>query len=108
MCVFWLPGFKQVINPLYTLQTIFNINHAESYALVRELGYSNICKGLAEIISFFLPQWRIVAAFIGGLYFGMAGIQHLIKKHDSPNESIAISDIFLCFIMDIYIVHCDF
>jgi len=99
-------GLKQVVNPWFTLQAIFNINNCESYVVVRELGISNICKGLVGIISFFIPQWRVVGAFMGGLYFGIAGLQHIIKKQDSTNERVAMfSDVFLFIIMTTYILH---
>jgi hypothetical protein len=60
------------------------------------LGLANICIGAAGIISLFIPQWRMAAAFVGGFYIGIAGINHIIKKPTSPNEWVAmISDLFI-------------
>jgi len=93
-------GLKQAINPLFTTQYIFQIKSNESFAIVRELGFSNICIGLTGIVSLFMPHWRVVAAFTGGLYLGIAGLQHIVKGSLGFNESLAmISDIFVFFMM---------
>jgi hypothetical protein len=93
-------GLKQVIDPVFTTQHIFQMKRIESFAIVRELGFSNICIGLIGIISLFMPHWRVVAAFIGGLYLGIGGLQHIVKRSSGFNESVAmISDIFAFLMM---------
>ncbi len=55
-----------------------------------------ICLGLAAAISGFAPSWRVGAAFAGGLYFGIAGAMHVVKRPATPNEWIAlVSDLFI-------------
>jgi hypothetical protein len=45
-----------------------------------------------------------MVAIIEGLYFGLAGIQHILKKPDSANESIAmISDLFIFLLIGLYL-----
>ncbi len=51
-------GLKQTITPSFTAQQIFHISDKKSYAIVRELGFANICFGTVGIISLFVPQWR--------------------------------------------------
>jgi hypothetical protein len=105
--IFWavglrlfIAGLRQTLNPSFTAESIFHITNKESFVIVRELGFANICMGAAGIISLFVPQWRMVAAFVGGLYLGIAGINHLIKKPVSLNEWTAmISDIFIFLVM---------
>lgn len=99
----FLAGMKQCTNPAFTAQEIFQINNSESFPIVRELGFANLCFGLIGIISLFMPQWRVVSAFGSGLYYGIAGIQHLIKKPVGTNEMFAmVTDIFIFILLMIY------
>ena len=111
--IFWaigirlfVAGVKQTIQPRFTAAEIFGIqNSEESFVIIRELGFANICMGLMGILSFFINEWRPIAAITGGLYFGLAGIQHVVKKADSGNEVIAmISDLFLFGLMLTYLL----
>ena len=97
----FMAGIKQMTDPAFTAKEIFHINSPESLPIVRELGFANLCFGLIGIISLFIPSWRIVSAFGSGLYYGIAGVQHLIKKPVGPNEKFAmITDIliFICLV----------
>ena len=95
----FLAGIKQTANPSFTAKEIFHINNPESFPIVRELGFANLCFGLIGIISLFLPKWRIVSAFGSGLYYGIAGFQHLLKKSASANETFAMITDILIFIL---------
>ena len=109
--VFWavgtrllLAGIRQAAKPAFTLEQIFHIKNIESQVIVRELGFANICFGIAGILSIFIPGWRPAAGFIGGLYMGIAGVYHIIKKPVSANEIIAmVSDIFIFIILAVYL-----
>jgi hypothetical protein len=94
-------GVKQVSNPAFTAKEIFRIESPDSFPILRELGFANCCFGLIGIFSLFLPQWRIVSAFGSGLYFGIAGVQHLIRKPAGTNERFAlVTDLFIfCFLL---------
>jgi hypothetical protein len=85
-----LAGIRQSVNPAFTARQIFDITSSECYPIIRELGFANLCFGLVGVISLFKPEWRIVSAFASGLYFGIAGIQHIIKKPVGPNEQLAL------------------
>ncbi|MBN8788397.1 MAG: hypothetical protein J0I84_15000 [Terrimonas sp.] len=76
----FLAGIKQVKNPEFTAKQIFHVESADCFPILRELGFANICFGLVGIVSLFRPDWRIVSAFASGLYYGIAGIQHELKK----------------------------
>jgi hypothetical protein len=53
----------------------------------------------------FLPQWRIVSAFGSGLYYGIAGFQHLVKKPAGANEKFAlITDVIIFIFLLIYFI----
>lgn len=98
-------GLVQSIKPSFTAEQIFHIENPESFPIVRELGFANICFGLVGIISLFLPEWREVSAFGSGLYYGFAAVQHLIRKPENKNERFAlITDIVIFMILIIYLV----
>lgn len=103
-----IAGLKQVLQPGFTAKDIFHIDSVESHTIVRELGFANICFGLAGILSIFIPEWRVAAAFTGGLYMGIAGVMHIVKKPSTPNEAMAlVSDIFI-FLVSAGYVFCSF
>jgi hypothetical protein len=110
--IFWavgvrlaMAGIRQIFNPAFTAKEIFHIDHAPSHAIVRELGFANLCAGLVGLISLFLPPWRLISAFSSGLYYGIAGAYHAIKNPAGANETIAlISDIFIFVALAIYFV----
>jgi hypothetical protein len=110
--IFWaigvrllIAGLKQSLQPRFTAEQIFNIrNSEESLAIVRELGFANICLGLAGILSLFRIEWRPLSAIIGGLYFGLAGLLHVFRAPASRNEMIAkVSDLFIFGVVLLYL-----
>lgn len=101
----FLAGIKQTTNPAFTAKEIFHIDSPDSLPIVRELGFANLCFGLIGIISLFMPQWRIVSAFGSGLYYGIAGLQHLLKKPAGINEMFALlTDILIFILLVVYFV----
>jgi hypothetical protein len=97
-------GIKQSSNPEFTAVKIFHMKTAESFVVIRELGFANIALGVMGILSVINSNWRILAAVIGGLFFGLAGLQHLFKKPDSRNELIAMFyDITVLLVVLIYL-----
>jgi hypothetical protein len=99
-----LAGLRQTIKPAFTAKEIFNLEGAESFVIVRELGFANLCFGLIGSLSLFMPEWRSAAAFTGGLYMGIAGIYHIIKKPEGFNEIVAmVSDIFIFLVLALYL-----
>ena len=78
---------------------------SESFVVIRELGFANIALGVMGILSVINSNWRILAAITGGLFFGLAGIQHLFKKPDSSNELIAmVYDLVVLLMIVLYLI----
>lgn len=101
----FLAGIKQTTNPAFTAKEIFHINSTDSFPILRELGFANICFGLVALVSLFLPQWRVVSAFGSGLYYGIAGLQHAIKKPAGVNERFAlVTDILIFIVLLVYFI----
>jgi len=109
--VFWavgvrlvIAGLRQVTKPSFTANEIFRISGVESLPIVRELGFSNLCVGTGGILSLLKPEWTAIIAIVGGLYFGIAGVQHVIKKPASVNEGIAmVSDLWIFIVLGLYL-----
>ena len=101
----FIAGIKQTTDPAFTAKEIFHLDNPESFPIVRELGFANLCFGLVGIISLFLPQWRVVSAFGSGLYYGIAGLQHFLKKPDGINEKFAlVTDVIIFILLSAYFV----
>lgn len=109
--VFWglgvrlsVAGIKQTLQPDFTAAQILGVDDPRSHTLVRELGFANVCSGLTGMISLFVPTWRMAAAFVGGLYMAIAGVNHLLHKPAGINEVVAtVSDIFIAAVMAVYL-----
>jgi len=101
----FLAGIKQVKNPEFTAKQIFHLDSPDSFPILRELGFANICFGLVAIVSLFKPEWRIVSAFASGLYYGIAGVQHGLKKTSGINEKFALwTDLIIFIALLIYFI----
>lgn len=98
-------GVKQVIQPQFTAQEIFNISDKKIIPIIKELGFANICFGIIALVSFFIPSFRIPAVLAGGLYFGFAALIHIRKKRDSSEETFAmISDLYIFIVLGILLI----
>ena len=104
-CRLFLAGIRQVTKPAFTAKEIFHINDPQSYPVVRELGFANLCFGIIGIVSLFVPFWRIVSAIASGLYYGLAGLQHGLKGSASINERFAlVTDVFIFLALGAYVL----
>ena len=105
--VFWsvgvrlvLAGLRQVFNPTFTAETIFGVKEKAALTIVRELGFGNLSIGLLGVLSLATPNWTLPAAIAGGLFYGLAGIEHLRHGDRNATENVAmISDLFICAIL---------
>lgn len=90
-------GFRQMSQPAFTSREIFHLQSPDAQVIVRELGFANLCLGLTATLSGFIPSWRMAGAFAGGLYLGIAGVMHAVKRPVSPNEWLALVSDFGIF-----------
>jgi hypothetical protein len=100
--VFWalgvrlfLAGLRQTLQPTYTARTILGLEGAECLVLVREVGFANLAMGTVAMASLYLPGWVIPSALVGGIYYSLAGINHIFRTPRSRLETVAMtSDLF--------------
>jgi hypothetical protein len=95
-----LAGLRQIIQPRYTAQEILSLKSAESLILVRELGFANVAMGLVGAGSLLLEAWRPAAALGGGVFYLLAGINHLLQRQRGRLENVAmVSDLWAAAVL---------
>jgi len=110
--VFWsagarllIAGLLQFFQPQFTLTEIFEIKSREARPLIRELGAVNFATGLVGLLSFHWTAFLVPVAIIAGIFYGVAGIEHALRKNRSLNETVAmVSDLFVCAALAVFLV----
>ncbi len=105
--VFWavgirllLSGLRQIVQPRYTAETILGIKNEESHVVVRELGFANAAIAVVGIGSIIIPAWVTAGALAGGIFYGLAGVNHALRPHRNRLEVMAmISDLFVAVVL---------
>ena len=95
--VFWavgarllVAGLRQTIQPQFTAETVFAIRDPDARKIVVELGIANLCTGIVGLASIVMPGWVAPAGLAGGLFYLLAGIQHLRNQHRNTTENLAM------------------
>ena len=95
-----LAGLRQIFQPRYTAEVILSLKSTESLVLVRELGFANVAIGLLGAGSAFFPAWRPAAALAGGVFYGLAGANHVLRPHRGRLENVAmVSDLWAAVVL---------
>jgi hypothetical protein len=110
--VFWsagarllIAGLWQFFQPQFTLTEIFGIRSADARPIVRELGVANFATGLVGMLSLYWTAFLVPVAIIAGVFYGVAGIEHGLRKNRSLNETVAmVSDLFVCVVLAVFLV----
>ena len=98
-------GLRQVLQPQFTARDIFGITDTKPLVVVRELGFANCSIGLLGLCSLFNSVWIIPSAIAAGLFYGLAVLQHLLKKEKNLIENAATaSGLFMFLILLVYLV----
>jgi len=108
--VFWavgvrllLAGLRQVIQPRYTAHVILGLKSDESLLVVRELGFANLAFGVSGLLSIYFSTWCVPVALAGGIFYGLAGANHVVQSHRGKLENIAMSsDIFAAVVLLVF------
>jgi hypothetical protein len=104
--VFWagiwllLAGLRQVSQPRFTAAEIFDFDNVKAFPIVREIGFANLAMGTLGVSTILRPAWLVPAAIVGGLYYGLAGLGHLLRDERNVNETLAmVSDGFAFLVL---------
>jgi len=111
--VFWSVGIRllaagarQVIQPRFTAEEIFDIHDPITFVIIRELGFANLSMGFLGVCSLFRFEWLIPAAIVGGLYYGLAALGHVFRKHKNAHENMAtVSAAFIFVVLLVFVLN---
>jgi hypothetical protein len=96
----FIAGVRQVVQPRFTAEEIFEIHDLKALVIVRELGFANLSMGLLGLYSLVRASWIVPGALVGGLYYGFAGIGHVIRDNKNAKEQMAmISDLLISLLL---------
>ena len=96
----FLAGTRQVLQPSYTAKVILGFKGEEALLLVRELGFANLALGVVGIASLFVASWQLAVALAGGIFYGLAGVNHARQSHRGRLQSVAmLSDLFAAIVL---------
>ncbi len=86
----------QVSKPQFTAESIFNLHDPAAHGLVREIGFGNLSMGTLGLVSLIAHSWVVPAAVAGGMYYGLAGLGHLMRSERNAKEQVAlVSDLLI-------------
>lgn len=109
--VFWgvgvrlfLAGLRQTFQPEFTATTIFELSETGASAIVRELGFANIAMGTVGLASLANTYWFVPSAMVGGLYYGLAGVGHMMRqKRNFIEQTALISDLLIFALLGVFL-----
>jgi hypothetical protein len=98
-------GLRQIVQPAFTAEKIFEIEDRRAQIVVQELGFANLAIGVVAILTQAWPEWTAAAALVGAIFYGLAGAKHVLKGGQNRNEMIAtVSDIFIFVVLAAYLI----
>jgi hypothetical protein len=109
--VFWgvgvrlfIAGVRQVAQPRFTAENIFQVKDLGAPAIVREVGFANLAMGTLGLLTLVEPSFLVSAAIVGGLYYGLAGAGHTVRGDKNASEWTAlVTDLFMFFLLAAFI-----
>jgi hypothetical protein len=109
--VFWaggvrllLAGIRQVSQPRFTASEIFNLDNVSANPIVREIGFGNLSMGTLAASTILRPAWLVPAAIVIGLYYGLAGLGHLLRGERNPKGTVAMASDAFAFLVLLTVV----
>src|ERR1700733_6264713 len=105
--VFWgvgvrlfIAGVRQVAQPRFTAESIFQVKDRGALAIVREVGFANLAMGALGLLTLAKRSFLVAAVIVGGLYYGLAGAGHAIRSDKNASEWTAlVTDLFMFFLL---------
>ncbi len=93
-------SLRQLIQPRYTAETILGIKGDEPLLIMREPGIANAAIGTIGAGSLLAPGWLMAEALAGGIFYGLAGVNHAVRPHRNRLENVAMtSDLFVATVL---------
>jgi hypothetical protein len=93
-------GAKQIWQPEYTARAILKLKSDDALLVIRELGFANVAMGSLGMASLVFSAWRPAGALVGGVFYGLAAVNHIMQAHRGRLENIAmVSDAFAAVVL---------
>ena len=110
--VFWpigvrlfVAGVRQIAQPRFTAEDIFQIKDTAVLPIVREIGFGNLAMGSLGLLTLLNPAFRLPAAIVGALYYGLAGLGHAFRGHlNAAGWTALVSDLLISFVLAVVIL----
>jgi hypothetical protein len=110
--VFWgvgirlgLAGLRQFLQPSFTARDIFGMTSDEALPPVRELGAANFATAVVGLLSIAIPSFTLPIAISAMIFYGVAGVRHIVARSRSLNENVAmLSDLFLFAVLAAFVL----
>lgn len=110
--VFWgagvrltLAGVRQIFQPRFTAEKIFQTKSEIVLPIVSELGVANLSHGIVGLAVLFRTDFILPVALMAAIFYGIAGIRHTSDRPRSRNQNIAmVSDLLISLIYLAYAV----
>lgn len=84
-----LAGVVQIVKPEFTTESILGGSpQAGANQVAQELGFADLAMGIGGCVGTFLGG-GLAAAITGGLYMGIAGMRHVVKRDANVREQVA-------------------
>ena len=104
--VFWsagvrlvIAGLRQNIQPRFTSEEIWGIKGDDPLPFVRELGMANLATGVVGVLSLARPDFVLPVAIAATIFYGIAGVRHVMHGAKTFNEAVAmISDLLVALV----------
>ncbi len=98
-------GLRQTLRPELTTEQIFGIKGKEVLPVMREVGFANLAMGTLGVLSVLDRNLLVPAALVSGLYYGFAGIGHLLHGDLNLKRRVAmLTDLWVFAVLAIYLV----
>jgi uncharacterized protein DUF6790 len=109
--VFWavgarlfIAGVRQVVQPQFTAESIFDSKDEASSAIVWEIGFANLAMGVLGLLTLVRPGWLLPAAIVGGLFYGLAGLGQAARgKRNSKEQTALVSDLLMFVLLGAFV-----
>ena len=95
----FIAGLSQVFRPQFTSEELLGIKDERATVLVREVGFGNLAIGTLGLLSLYRPAFLLPAAVAGGLFSGLAGLGHAVRKDKTAKEWTALVSDFGMFVL---------
>lgn len=101
----FVAGVRQVVQPQFTAREIFAVQDPGALPIVREVGFGNLSVGALGVLTLLKPDFLVPAAIVGGLYYGLAGLGHVVRGHRNlAGQAALVTDLFAFVVLAVFVV----